>query len=326
MKLTAKGRLLTDVGRTRGHVGTMKEICDEFFWRMLKQTAKSVLGPGTRERVGAFYFLIERYWYKRVAYKHLRRIRRETRELCWCGGRLSPFQWQLSYGVCQACGCYVNRRPPLQEELKRLYSLDLYWHIKQRADGLPTIEQRPAYDKGDGRVDFMLKLIAKYGPAKGRVIEIGCAHGIVLKELKEHGYECIGVEIDERTASWTSNTMGVEVRTGVFPGIKLPPCDIFLSCDVLEHVNEPEAFMNEAARLLNPGGIAIIQTAVDRYDYVPPFGRRFRHAFDDSEHVYIFTDKALQELARRAVLKVVTLSECIWLMGEICVFEKSNEA
>lgn len=230
----------------------------------------------------------------------------------------------MSYGVCQACGCYVNRRPPLQEELKRLYSLDLYWHIKQKADGNPAIEERSAHDKRDGRVGFWLNLISKYGPDKGQVVEIGCAHGVLLKELKERGYGCIGVEVDEKTAAWTSNAIGVPIRTGFFPGVDLPSCNLFIACDVLEHVNNPEAFICEAARLLKPGGIAIIQTAIDRYDYVPPFGERFRDAFDDIEHLFIFTDKALLELARRSGLKVVTLSERIWLMGEICVLQKNS--
>jgi SAM-dependent methyltransferase len=263
------------------------------------------------------------YWYRRVvAAKYLRTIRRGSVERCWCGGELLPFRWHSSYGVCKVCGSYVNRFPPIQEELRRLYSFDLYWHIKQRADGLPVIEKRPEYDRADGRVGFWLNLISKYRPTKGVVIEIGCAHGILLKELKERGYDCIGVEIDEKVVAWTRSTMNVDMRAGVFPGVQLPRCDLFLALDVLEHSPDPEAFMRETARLLRPGGIAIVQSAVDRYDYVPPFRPRFRHAFDDIEHLFIFTDKAIIELARRAQLKIISLSERIWLMGEICVFGK----
>lgn len=293
---------------------------------MLKRTAKKILPIGVQQALATVVSVVprmRRYWYKKlIANRHLRGLRRGSRNHCWCGGELLPLRWHSSYGICQVCGSYVNRYPPLREELERLYSFDLYWHIKQRADGLPAIEERPAYDKADGRVDAWLELIKQYGPSKGRVIEIGCAHGVLLKELKERGYDCIGVEVDEETASWTSNMMGVDVRTGFFPGIELPPCDLFLSFDVLEHSPDPEAFVREAARLLRSGGVAIIQTAVDRYDNVPPFGRRFKDAFDGIEHLFIFTDKAILELARRAQLRAISLSERIWLMGEICILGK----
>jgi SAM-dependent methyltransferase len=295
----------------------------------LKQLAKKVLPKGAQQALRQATSLVARakqYSYRKlVADKYLQRIQRGNVDLCWCGGELLPFEWHSSYGVCKECGSYVNRFPPIKEELERLYSFDLYWHIKQRADGLPTIEGRPRYDRADGRVDFWLNLISKYGPPRGQVIEVGCAHGVLLNELKHHGYDCIGVEIDEEVAAWTRKTMNLDVRAGFFPGIELPPCDLFLAVDVLEHSPDPEAFMRESARLLKSGGVAVIQSAVDRYDYVPPFRPRFKQAFDDIEHLFIFTDRALTELAKRSQLRIISLSERIWLMGEICIFAKNSE-
>jgi len=266
---------------------------------------------------------IKRRLYKRfVAARYLTSIKRGTRNTCWCGGNLSPFKWHASYGVCEKCGCYVNRVPPLCDELNRVYSFDLYWHVKQKADGVPVIETRSELYLKDGRVDFWLELIRKYGPSNGRVIEVGCAPGILLKELKSRGYEVLGVEPDKVTASWISKAMDVDVRAGLFPGIELPICDLFLAFDVLEHASDPEAFMLEASRILRPGGRIIIQTAIDRYDYVPPFAPRFRDAFDDVEHLFIFKDKSIKELAKRAQLDILNNSERMTLMGEIYVFAK----
>jgi 2-polyprenyl-3-methyl-5-hydroxy-6-metoxy-1,4-benzoquinol methylase len=94
-----------------------------------------------------------------------------------------------------------------------------------------------------------------------------------------------------------------------------------LAIDVLEHSPSPKDFLCEVSRLLKPGGIAIIQTAIDRYEYNPPFGERF-DMFDDIEHMFLFTDKAMQELAKRADLEVLTLEERLGLAGEICIFRK----
>lgn len=233
-----------------------------------------------------------------------------------------PFKWHSSYGVCVECGCYVNKHPPLSEELKRIYSFDLYWHIRHQLKGQPTIEYRSISDRSDGRVDYWLGLIKRYGPLTGRVIEVGCGHGVLLIELKARGYECIGVEPDEKTVIWTIKNTGLDVRAGFFPSIELPNCDLFLAFDVIEHSPDPLAFMKGVAKLLNSGCVAIIQTPIDRYGYKPPFGERFEAAFDDIEHLYIFTDKAMQELAQCSGLQIVNMVERLWLHHEVCIFRK----
>lgn len=248
------------------------------------------------------------------------KIQRGHRDCCWCGGALLPFKWHQSYGVCANCGCYVNRYPPLN--LQELYSLDLYWHKVQRFHDYPTIEQRAQSYKADGRVDYWLQVIRRYGPEKGVVVEIGCAPGICLAELNARGYQCIGVEPDESTAQWIRENMGVEVRSGFFPGVDLPPCDLFLAFDVLEHSPQPDEFMREAARLLNSRGVAIVQTPVERYGYEPPFGEAFHSAFKDIEHLFLFTNKTMQRFADYAGLEVIDMHEQLALHHEICVFRK----
>jgi SAM-dependent methyltransferase len=262
------------------------------------------------------------YLYRAFHGRELDHVGRDTVTQCWCGGSLGPFKWHHSYGVCMNCGTYVNRRPPRDEELARIYSFDYYWHTRQKLRGNPSIEGRPENDRSDGRVEFWLKLIERQCARTGRVIEIGCGSGVLLKELKRCGYECIGVDIDEKSADWIRQNMGLDIRSGIFPNIDLPACDVFLAFDVIEHSKRPLEFLKRAAELLSPGGIAIIQAPIDRNGDRPPFAKRFQDAFDDLEHLFIFTDKAMQILAERSGLEVVTLNEAVWLMGELAVFRK----
>jgi SAM-dependent methyltransferase len=271
----------------------------------------------------SLYCRAHSYIYQRHARRKFRSIRRTQRDRCWCGGELLPFEWHPRYAICAHCGCYVNRCPPLPEELKRLYSFGLYWHTRARLKGHPTIERRPLTDRSDGRLDYWLSLIDRYSPSPGRVVEVGCAHGVLLSELKVRGYECIGVEPDERTADWTKQNAGLDVRPGFFPGIDLPHCNLFLAFDVIEHSPNPLAFMSKIAQLLKPAGIAIIQTPIDRYTFQPPFGERFSDAFDDIEHLYLFTNKAMKELADRVRLEIINGDERLWLHHEICIFKKA---
>ncbi len=262
--------------------------------------------------------------YRPMVQRRLRRIPRGYRDKCWCGGMLLPLMWHKDYGVCSRCGCYVNKRPP--SEFKDLYSLKFYWRYVQRYHGYPAIESRVKEYKRDGRLSFWLGLIAKYGPLQGTVVEVGCAPGVLLAELKARGYKCVGVEPDADTACWIKEVMNVEVKSGFFPDVDLPRCDLFLAFDVMEHVPDPLRFVEGISKLLNPGGVTIIQTPVERYGYEPPFGEKFNDAFNEFEHLFLFTNKAMEMLACHSGLEVVTLNERLWLHHEICVFKKPSHS
>src|SRR5579872_3939919 len=104
------------------------------------------------------------YAYRALHSRDLDNVRRDSVNHCWCGGSLNAFQWHQNYGVCSDCGTYVNRRPPLDEELARIYSFDYYWHTRQKLCGSPSIEGRPENDRSDGRVEFLVKLIESQHP------------------------------------------------------------------------------------------------------------------------------------------------------------------
>jgi SAM-dependent methyltransferase len=249
----------------------------------------------------------------------LSRIPRLARDRCWCGGELLPFRWHKAYGRCAQCGCYVNRQPI--RDLADLYASPLYWHIVQEE---ATLESRPALYRKDGRLGRWLELVQRFGgEKKRRVIEVGCAPGVLLAELQSRGYHCLGVEPDEKTVRWIRETFAVEVVRGLFPDVPLPGCEILLALDVLEHSPDPEAFMRRVAELLEPGGVAIVQCPTDRDQFDPPMGPEMELAFNEAEHLFIFTDAAMRELGRRAGLEVVTLDEKPWHMRhELSIYRK----
>lgn len=260
--------------------------------------------------------------YRYIAKRQFDNIRRESRIKCWCGGGLLPFKWHNFYGICDNCGCYVNRKPPCNDELERIYSFNFYWHKRQIFLNSPPIEQRIEHDRLDGRVNFWLVLIERFAPQTKSAVEVGCGSGVLLFELKKKGYECIGLEPDKRTAAWVGKNLGLDIRPGFFPDTLLPHCDLFLAFDVLEHSPNPFLFFREAAKILKPGGILIIQTPIDRYDMEPVFGDKFDSAFNDLEHLYVFSDKAMEELAKRTGLEILNMSERWRLHHEICIFSK----
>jgi SAM-dependent methyltransferase len=264
--------------------------------------------------------------HRRRTHAAVQALVRDAVERCWCGGELDAFAFHHSYGRCRACGGYVNRRPPAREALAELYSLDFYWHGRVRTKGQPPIERRAAVDHSDGRVQYWLGLIERHAPDARRVLEVGCGSGVLLAELKSRGYDCTGVEPDPATAAWTQANTGVTIEAGLFPFDGLPEVELFMAFDVIEHTRDPVAFLEGAASVLAPGGVAIVQTPIDRDRLDPPFGRSAGKAFDDVEHTYLFTDAAMEVLADRAGLLVCDLTERLWVQHEIVVFEKPRSA
>lgn len=220
------------------------------------------------------------------------------------------------------CGCYVNRTPPVPEELGRLYSFGFYWHDLQKHRGHAVIEDRTSYDQSDGRVDYWLSLVERCELPGQRVLEVGCAHAVLLRELSQRGYSCTGIEVDRKTAAWARKKTGLRILAGVFPGVEAPECDLFLSFDVIEHSISPEAFLKEAARLLAPQGIAIIQSQIEFQQLDPPFGEMFAKVFDDAQHTFAFSRRGFALLAQRAGFTL--LSEHPWRLGQELVILKRD--
>ena len=247
-----------------------------------------------------------------------------VRAKCWCGGELRPCKLHPSFAICADCGCYVNRRPPRPEALKEVYTLRRYWRIRQKMRSFPRIEERAEALKADGRVAFWLSLTDRFVPRAGNVVEIGCMPGVLLAELQQRGYKCIGVEPDPEAADWIRRAVGVEVRAGFFPGVSLPPCDLFMAFDVAEHIPDPLRFWNGISDVLVPGGIAILQTPIESRDFENPFDGRVDF-FDDPEHFFLFTESSVRKLASSVNLEIVALEDARTTggyLGQICVVRK----
>ncbi len=109
----------------------------------------------------------------------------------------------------------------------------------------------------------------------GRVLDVGCGVGQVVARLTEAGFEAYGVDVSEPSIARAKKFCP---RCQVYDGKKLPFDDNFFSSagalNVLEHVDEPEAFIKEIVRVVSPGGKIVISSpnfmrAVGLRDYHP---------------------------------------------------------
>jgi SAM-dependent methyltransferase len=110
----------------------------------------------------------------------------------------------------------------------------------------------------------LIPIIKKYVP-KGIVLEIGCSKGYLLKELEEHGYEAIGIDISSSALKYShSSDYGHSLNTIRADGENSPitkeSAHAVLAINTLEHLPTPEAAIQSSQRVLKPRGLFLAIT------------------------------------------------------------------
>ena len=101
--------------------------------------------------------------------------------------------------------------------------------------------------------------IKKLAPNAGSFLDVGCGTGKALSLLPSSGISVKGVDVSN-TSIQVCKQKGLDCQA--YDGQKLPfaenTFDIVGSINVLEHVNNPEGFLNEQLRVLKQGGYLVV--------------------------------------------------------------------
>ena len=114
-------------------------------------------------------------------------------------------------------------------------------------------------------------------PAKpgSRVLDVGCGAGQVVGRLTAAGFEVYGVDVSEPNIA---RARKFSDRCQLYDGQHLPFPDAYFASvgalNVLEHVEEPEAFIRELVRVVEPNGRVVVSSpnffrAIGFRDYHP---------------------------------------------------------
>jgi 2-polyprenyl-3-methyl-5-hydroxy-6-metoxy-1,4-benzoquinol methylase len=96
-----------------------------------------------------------------------------------------------------------------------------------------------------------------------RVLDIACGEGYGAVALQKAGAaHVIGVDVSESACMHARKRYGLDARTGTAEEIPLPDnfVDVIVSFETIEHVANPNRFLDECFRVLAPGGRLIIST------------------------------------------------------------------
>jgi SAM-dependent methyltransferase len=99
-------------------------------------------------------------------------------------------------------------------------------------------------------------------PTKGKLLDIACGAGEVVRLASQHGLSAIGLDISEIVARSAAQRVSPHASIGVSQGENIPfansSFDFVTNIGSLEHFDNPAKGVSEMARVLKPGGRAFI--------------------------------------------------------------------
>lgn len=108
-----------------------------------------------------------------------------------------------------------------------------------------------------------VKTIRKYC-ALGKILDVGCAKGFFVKIALDWGYDAYGIDFSAYAVSEAQKLVGnrvirVDLEQQGIP-FREEEFDLITGWDLLEHLKNPESFLEKAHTLLKPNGYLFLTT------------------------------------------------------------------
>src|SRR5437588_1712189 len=161
----------------------------------------------------------------------------------------------------------------------------------------------------------------------GRLLDVGCGHGLLLDEARRRGYSGLGLEMSAAAAAYARDTLGLDVREHTIEQLdEQERFDAIMLVDLLEHVGDPVSTIEQCIAHLRPGGVLCVVTPDPSSLTARAAGRRWWGLVP--AHSYLLPRRTLLELLSAGGLVVATdvpfvrsFSLGYWLAG---LFERSS--
>ncbi|MEN3279792.1 MAG: hypothetical protein V7607_932 [Solirubrobacteraceae bacterium] len=149
---------------------------------------------------------------------------------------------------CLECGTVQQPELPAGAQLHELY--------RDMSDDAYLVEET-------GRratAASLLDLIAEH-VSSGRLLDVGCGHGLLLDEARRRGFDVVGLELSRSAALHARAALGLDVREVPLEEFdSWNSFDVVVLADVIEHLDDPVGAIESCARLLRPGGALCVVT------------------------------------------------------------------
>jgi 2-polyprenyl-3-methyl-5-hydroxy-6-metoxy-1,4-benzoquinol methylase len=241
-----------------------------------------------------------------TAYKNEDRI---LRPCDLCGGVYFKKHFvceDFEYTKCTSCGLVQINPQPHEGQVQQRYDKSYLDYELANEKSFLDLALKSLDDAG---IDEIKKIVTADPSLGASVLDIGCATGALLENLRADSWNVKGIEISKPQAEYARNKRGLDVSHLPLEANNFQPesFSTVIASHLIEHLNSPSAFVKEVFRILKPGGFFIVITPnIDSFQ-AKLFGAQWRSAIFD--HLFLFSKHTLCTLLKKELFtieKIVT--------------------
>jgi 2-polyprenyl-3-methyl-5-hydroxy-6-metoxy-1,4-benzoquinol methylase len=203
---------------------------------------------------------------------------------------------------CTACGLMYVRPMPSPAALEAHYqSADYFAGAEDQGYANYTDIQKALQPHFQRR----LHTINTYVPNRGRLLDVGCAAGYFLQIAQHDGWDIAGVELSRDMAAQASQMLDISVAT-TLDDLPAGQFDAITLWEVIEHIPDPLAVMQQLCARLRPGGVLMLSTPNTGHWQAVRAPERWR-SYRPPSHLLYFTATTLEETLHKAGFERITI-------------------
>lgn len=211
---------------------------------------------------------------------------------------------------CARCGLMRLFPWPAAEELQTYYP-ENYWFDPATDAAGQAAEMYRRFVLAD-HVRFVWRALVDSG-IEGPVLDVGCGGGLFLRMLAERGARVAGLDFAFAAArvAWRTNAVPAVCGSLGKSPVAAESCAAVTMFHVLEHLFDPAAYLDEARRILKPGGRLIVQVPnADSWQFL--ILGEYWNGVDIPRHLLHFRAKDLQSLLENCGFELVRTKHFSW--------------
>ncbi len=191
---------------------------------------------------------------------------------------------------CNECGVLYQNPRPKNEFIQNRYD-DNYFQYE--IENQKNFFQLQLKTFEDCKIEKLVN-----GFEKKRILDIGCATGLLLNHLKQKGAHVYGVEICTQSCRYAYENFNLTLYNGTIENAHYESnyFDIVHFSHLIEHLEDPINFMKEIYRITKKDGYVLITTPREDSFWSRFFGLKWRSLIPD--HLILFSRQHLESLIK----------------------------
>lgn len=227
---------------------------------------------------------------------------------------------------CRKCGLVYQNPRPSKSEIHNMYNEDYFKGkgFDKSIDYYSGLKKKDAWNIVNRNRILNIEKYTK----KGRILDIGCGLGDFLDVARLEGWKSYGVEVSKFSANFAKKRFKVNVFNGTLKKARFKTgfFNAITMIEVIEHLEDPLSELKECNRIMEKGGIIVIQTGNIDGLYAKISGSGWFYFL--LGHLNYFSKKTIRkalEISKFKVLKIYNGDEISILAHSRCFWYYLNK-